>query len=109
MIARLWSASASPAQSQAYLQHFSQAVLPELRKLKGFISHTVLTRSVASEVEIQVITIWQSLAAIDGFSYPDREAAVVAPEAATLLNHYDRRVRHFEVASSDGTFLGSLA
>jgi heme-degrading monooxygenase HmoA len=105
MIARLWSACAVQANSQAYLQHFSRAVLPELRKLEGFISHTVLARPVASEVEIQVITIWQSLAAIDAFANPDREAAVVAPEAAALLARYDRRVRHFEVATSDGIFM----
>jgi heme-degrading monooxygenase HmoA len=109
MIARLWSACATPTQSQTYLQHFSAAVLPELRKLEGFVSHTVLARPVASEVEILVITIWQSLEAIDAFANPDREVAVVAPEAAALLTNYDRRVRHFEVASSDAIFAGNRA
>ena len=105
MIARLWSACAEPAKAPTYLEHFSRAVLPELRKLEGFVSHTVLTRPAASQVEIVVITVWLSLSAIDAFANPDREAAVVAPEAAALLVNYDRRVRHFEVATSEGIFL----
>jgi len=109
MIARFWSACATQTQSQAYLQYFSRAVLPELRGFEGFIAHTVLTRPIPSETEIVVITIWQSLAAIDAFANPDREAAVVSPEAAAHLARYDRRVRHFEVASSDGMFVGQHA
>jgi len=57
-------------------------------------------------MEILVITVWQSFAAIDSFAGDDREAAVVAPEAAALLTGYDRRVRHFEIASMDGVLFG---
>ena len=52
------------------------------------------------------MTVWQSLSAIDAFAGPDREAAVVAPEAAALLTDYDRRVRHFEVATTDNLSFG---
>jgi hypothetical protein len=52
------------------------------------------------------MTIWQSNSAIDAFAGPDREAAVVAPEAAALLTDYDRRVRHFEVAMADNLSFG---
>jgi len=53
-----------------------------------------------------VLTVWQSNSAIDAFAGPDREAAVVAPEAAALLTDYDRRVRHFEVATTDNLSFG---
>jgi heme-degrading monooxygenase HmoA len=105
MIARLWSARTTQAQSQAYLQHFSSAVLPALRKFEGYVSSTLLTRPSEDGIEIMVMTIWQSLSSIDAFAGPDREAAVVAPEAAALLTDFDRRVRHFEVAASDGLVL----
>jgi heme-degrading monooxygenase HmoA len=101
MIVRLWSARATQAKSQAYLQHFSRAVLPVLRKFEGYVSSSVLTRPTEGAIEIIVITVWQSYCAIDAFAGPDREAAVVGPEAAKLLINFDRRVRHYDLASVD--------
>jgi heme-degrading monooxygenase HmoA len=106
MIVRLWSARTSQAKSHAYLQHFSSAVLPALRKVGGYVSSTVLTRPSSNETEILVMTLWESFSAIDAFAGRDRDAAVVAPEAAALLTDYDRRVRHFEVATADGLSFG---
>jgi heme-degrading monooxygenase HmoA len=106
MIARLWSARTTQAQSQIYLRHFSASVLPALRRFEGYVSSTVLTRLANSGIEILVITVWQSIVAIDAFAGADREAAVVTPEAAALLTDYDRRVRHFEIATIDGAIFG---
>jgi heme-degrading monooxygenase HmoA len=106
MIVRLWSARTTHAQSRVYLQHFSNEVLPALRKFRGYVSSSVLTRPNESAFEILVMTVWQSFSAIDAFAGPDREAAVVAPEAAALLIDHDRRVLHFEVATTDGLSFG---
>jgi len=106
MVVRFWSARTTPAQSGVYLQHFSSEVLPGLRKFDGYVSSSVLTRPTESAVEILVMTVWQSSSAIDAFAGPDREAAVVAPAAAALLTDYDRRVRHFEVATADNLSFG---
>lgn len=106
MIVRLWSARTTPAQSQGYLQHFSNEVLPALQTFAGYVSSSVLMRPAENALEILVITVWQSFSAIDAFAGPDREAAVVAPEAAALLTHYDRRVRHFEIARTDNLSFG---
>ena len=106
MIARLWSARTTEAQSHHYLRHFSAAVLPALRSVPGYSSATVLTRPSEAGIEILVITVWQSFKAIDAFAGKDRETAVVAPEAAALLSDYDRRVRHFEMPVTDGVTLG---
>jgi len=106
MVARFWSARAPPAQARVYLQHFSNEVLPALRKFTGYVSSSVFTRPTENAVEILVATVWQSISAIDTFAGSDREAAVVAPEAAALLTDYDRRVRHFEVATTDGLTFG---
>jgi len=100
MIARIWSARAAKSNANLYLKHFSHAVLPELRKLDGYVSSNVLTRANHDVIEILVTTIWRSLESIDAFAAPDREAAVVAPEAAALLIDFDRRVKHYEVAVS---------
>ena len=101
MIARLWSARATPAQVPAYLMHFSSQVAPALRKFNGYAGHAVFTRNSPGSVEILVTTYWQSLEAIAAFAGPDREAAVVTTAAAALLLDYDRHARHYEVPRSD--------
>jgi heme-degrading monooxygenase HmoA len=101
MIARLWSARTTPALSDSYLQHFAETVRPELERVVGFLGATVGTRPAPGSVEILVTTYWASFAAIDAFAGADREAAVVAAEAAALLTDYDRRVRHYEVAIAE--------
>ena len=101
MIARLWSARTTPAQTHAYLSHFSMSVQPTLRQFPGYAGSAVMTREVQGSIEILVTTLWQSREAIDAFASPDPETAVVAPEAAALLTEYDRHVRHYEIASTD--------
>ena len=99
-ILRQWSARTTEAQLPKYLEHFSDRVLPRLRRVAGFLGATVSTRHDRNEVAIFVETTWRSLDAIRAFAGPDLEAAVVAPEAAALLTELDRRVRHWEIAIS---------
>lgn len=101
-ISRHWSARATEAQLPKYLEHFSKNVLPELRRVNGFIAASVSVRHTRGEAEISVETTWRSLEAIRGFAGDDLEAAVVAPDAAALLKDFDRRVRHTEIAISAG-------
>ena len=101
MIARLWSARTTPALSDSYLQHFTESVRPELGRVTGFLGATVSTRPAPGSIEILVTTYWASFSAIDAFAGSDREAAVVATEAAALLTDYDKRVRHFELAIAE--------
>lgn len=100
-ILRHWSARTNESQLPKYLDHFSKNVLPELRRVSGYLGATVSVRHIGNEVEILVVTSWRSLESIRDFAGPDLEAAVVAPEAAALLTNFDRRVRHYEIALSD--------
>jgi uncharacterized protein len=100
-ILRRWSAHATQELLPKYLQHFSKNVLPELRRVPGYLAASVSLRHVENEVEILVETTWRSLESIRGFAGPDLEAAVVAPEAAALLSTFDRRVQHSEIAITD--------
>jgi hypothetical protein len=110
MIVRVWSARATSENSLRYLKHFSHDVVPALHKVPGYLSSNVMTRPLKAQegeaahpaiIEIVVTTHWNSFESIDVFSGSDREASVVAPEAAALFLDYDHRVRHFEVAASD--------
>jgi heme-degrading monooxygenase HmoA len=98
MVARVWSAQATAQGARAYAAHFNNHVLPALRKLNGFVRAMLLERPQDEVVEILVLTFWQSLDSIRAFAGADLEKAVVADEAVPLLKHFDKHVRHFNVA-----------
>ena len=100
-ILRRWTARTTEAQLPKYLDHFSKNVLPELRRVPGYLGATVSLRRALGEVEIVVDTTWRSLESIRAFAGSDVEAAVVANEAAALLTSFDRRVQHSEIALTD--------
>jgi heme-degrading monooxygenase HmoA len=101
MIARLWSAQATPAHAPAYVDHLKAHVLPAVRKVDGYGGALLLEREASGMVELIVITWWRSLEAIRGFAGGDIEDAVVADEAAALLTRFDHRVRHYTLAVRD--------
>jgi len=100
-ILRRWSARTTKAQLPKYLEHFSKNVLPELRRVPGYLGAMVSVGRLDGEIEIVVETTWRSLESIRNFTGPDLEAAVVADEAAALLTSFDRRVRHCEIVAAD--------
>lgn len=106
MIARVWSGRTDKTKLKAYLKHFSAKVLPELKRCDGFAAAMVLTRDVddeRAESEVVVNTFWKSMAAIEAFAGSDCELAVVAPEAASLLRAFDKRVKHYLVDVADSS------
>jgi len=97
MVARIWKARAAAEQALRYRKHFLENVLPELRTKAGFREAKLLSSEQGRATEFVVLTFWDSMEAVRSFAGEDAEAAVVAPEAAALLEDYDRRVRHYAV------------
>jgi heme-degrading monooxygenase HmoA len=101
MIARVWSARLEDANLEPYRKHFTELVLPKLRKVEGYVSASLFRRESNGTAEILVTTFWRSYEAIDAFAGPDREHAVVAQGATHLFSDYDDRVKHYETVLSD--------
>ncbi len=97
MISRHWRGLARAPQAADYVRHLRTETFPALRRLRGFVSASILSRWLGDGVEFLVITRWESLSAISTFAGGDPEAAVVPAEVAEMMIEYDRRVRHFEV------------
>ena len=102
MVARCWSARGPRQRAPEYAAHLETHVLPALREIAGYVGATLLQRDVHGEVEVVVMTWWQSIDAIRAFAGEDVETAVVADAAAALFNDHDRRVRHYHVVMTDG-------
>jgi uncharacterized protein YciI len=101
IILRQWTARTSQEQWPRYRAHFSVKVLPELRRIPGFLVATLFVRHAGDEVEILVESSWRSLESIRALAGPDLEAAVVSEEAVAMLTEFDGRVRHYQVVEID--------
>lgn len=80
--------------AEAYLRFFADTLVPELGKIEGHRGAQVLVRPVADQVEITVLTFWDSMQAVARFAGASPEQAVVEPEARAVLQDFDTEVRH---------------
>ena len=97
MIVRAFHATATAEGADAYHQHFTRSVLPALQRIDGYRGAYLLRRDRDSHVELQVLTLWDSLGAISRFAGTDLEHAVVEPAAQAVLASYDPTVTHHTV------------
>ena len=97
MIVRTWVAYARPGNARAYREHVQGAVLPQLRKLPGFLGLSLCQAERGDRVEILVISRWQSIEAIKSFAGPKPERAMVEPCARAILSEFDDFATHYEV------------
>ncbi|HET6981587.1 MAG TPA: antibiotic biosynthesis monooxygenase [Myxococcaceae bacterium] len=102
MIIRVWTAHATPEGAEKSRARFVEHVLPEkLRPLDGYLGASLLRRPDGDEIELLLLTRWESLAALRAFAGPEIDSAVVDEEAKTILTRYDSHVRHYEVSFED--------
>lgn len=102
MIVRLWSCRAPFEKAKGYVDFFREKIVPQLRGIDGHRGATVLQRPLEGEVEILVLTRWDSMDAIRAFAGDEPTRAVVEDEAKVFLKEYDSRVTHFEVVLESG-------
>jgi len=98
MIARSWTAEATPPRAAEYVLHFRQKVLPVIASIEGHRGAYVLQRSIGEGVEIVIITLWESMEAVRKFAGDDPDVAVVTLEARAILTRFDTQVAHYDVA-----------
>jgi heme-degrading monooxygenase HmoA len=102
MINRIWHGWTMRANADAYENFLHEQMLPGMHRVKGFQGAQVLRRDVTDkdkdEVEVIVITRFDSIEAVKEFAGEDYEAAVVEPVARKLLVRFDARSAHYDVA-----------
>jgi heme-degrading monooxygenase HmoA len=97
MISRHWIGVARPGETDHYVDHLKNDTFPRLMRIKGFISASILTRTVDHGTEFLIVTVWESMEAIKQFAGEAADIAVVPPEVQAMMVAYDRNVRHYEV------------
>ena len=80
--------------ADAYREHFTRTVLPELQRIDGYQGTYLLRRDHDIHVRLKVLTLWDALEAIRTFAGANLENAVVEPAAQAALVGYDSTVTH---------------
>jgi heme-degrading monooxygenase HmoA len=97
MISRHWTGIAKPEEADNYIAHLRRDTFPQLSLIKGFIAASILKRQVDRGVEFLIVTVWESMEAIEQFAGEGADDAVVPPVAQAMMVDYDKKVRHYEI------------
>ncbi len=100
MISRHWKGVAKPGEGDNYIEHLRTDTFPKLSKIKGFISASILKRRVDQATEFLIITVWESMEAIERFAGPSADVAVVPESVQAMMIEYDRTACHYEVVEN---------
>ena len=102
MIGRIWHGWATGENADAYQKVLEEELLPAIRSgTQGFLGVNVCRRDDGDEVEFLIFTLWESFDAIRTLVGEDYEAAHLPDETRALLDRFDERVVHYEVAISE--------
>ena len=96
MISRVWHGWTKPEHADTYEVMLRSEILPGIQRVPGFRGATLLRRRDGAEVEFVTITRFDDMAAVRAFAGDDYELAVIAPDARSILAHYDARSVHYE-------------
>jgi uncharacterized protein len=97
LILRMWRARSSAEKADDYIQHATGKVFPALRTIEGHRGAYLLRRTVEGAIELVVLTLWESMAAVRKLAGAVPDKAVVDPEVRAILTSFDESVAHFEV------------
>jgi heme-degrading monooxygenase HmoA len=100
MISRNWHGVAKAEESDKYFKHLTTETFPQLSRIDGFVSASILRRPAAKGVEYLIVTTWQSMDAIKQFAGDAADFAVVPERVQAMMVEYDREVAHYEVANT---------
>ena len=101
MISRHWKGIAKNEEADNYVKHLERDTFPKIRKISGFFEASILKRKVEQGTEFLIITVWESIEAIQAFTGEGTEEAVVPPMVQDMMIRYDREVIHYEVVTYD--------
>ena len=99
MISRHWRGLADSTHADRYVEHLRSETFPQLARLPGFVSASILRRELSEGTEFLIVTVWESLEAIVRFSGPDVESAVVPETVQRMMIEFDARARHYDVVA----------
>jgi heme-degrading monooxygenase HmoA len=99
VVARLWHGWTDPANADAYAALLEAEILPGIHRIDGYLGAYLLRREDGERDEFATVTLWRDYEAVRAFAGEDWEAAVVPPDAQSLLADFDARSIHYDVVA----------
>jgi heme-degrading monooxygenase HmoA len=99
LIARVWHGTTSKENRAAYVKYLKTTGIRAFKKSKGNIGVFVLVRDSQELTEYLIVSLWDSMKAIEGFAGTDSSRAVYYPKDSEFLLGLEPEVKHFEVAA----------
>jgi heme-degrading monooxygenase HmoA len=106
MIARIWRGLTAADRADAYVEYFNDTGLKDFSSTPGNRGVYVIRRTIGDRCEFQIISLWDSMDAIQKFAGADAERSRYYPEDEQFLLEMEPLVRHFEVAEALADPLG---
>jgi heme-degrading monooxygenase HmoA len=100
MISRQWKGVAKSSQAKRYIDHLRGETFPSLKKIPGFVSASILQRTVPEGEEFLIVTVWESIEAIRRFAGENPEVAVVPANVRAMMVDYEKLARHYEITET---------
>src|SRR5262245_2550287 len=97
MISRNWRGVARAEEADNYIRHLQDDTFPQLSRIPGFMSASILHRIIAEGIEFVIVTTWQSMDPIRQFAGDPVDVAVVPPAVQAMMVEYDTKVTHYEI------------
>lgn len=102
MIERHWKGIAKFEEADNYIEHLLKDTFPKIEMINGFIKASILKRPVTNGVEFLVVTVWNSMEAVQQFAGINPENAVVPLKVQKMMITYEQNVIHYEFAHGWG-------
>lgn len=106
MIARLWRGRVPAARGREYEEYQREVGPPGYRAIPGNRGIFMLGRHRGEEVEIAMLTLWESWDAVRAFAGEPVDRARYYERDRDFLIDPPERVEHFDVVAADGTRAG---
>lgn len=99
MIARIWHGYTAPENAVAYEEVLRKEVTLEIenKNIKGYKGLQLLKDERVNEVEFTTILWFNTIEDVIEFAGQNYEEAWVPGAARNVLNHFDPRVKHYEL------------
>lgn len=100
MIMRTWRGCTEEADADAYQAYLERTGVTQFHRTPGNRGVYILRRLVHDRAEFLVMSLWDSMEAIQRFTGPDPTRAVFFPDDEEYLIEYDVVVRHYDVLTA---------
>jgi heme-degrading monooxygenase HmoA len=100
MIARTWHGIVPREKAAAYHAFLLRQAVPDYRTISGNRGVYVLRRLEGAEVHFLLVSLWDSLGAIEAFAGADVERARYYPEDPAFLVELEPTATHYEVLAA---------